>query len=93
MRTVVDLGNSNCTWCRDAMIKHLMTRPLVRQVHLDGTAGCLMVDHDYDSAVALLATVGEDLRGWVLADNGERIMVEVGVHEATECERAGRLDD
>jgi hypothetical protein len=95
MRTVVELGGSNCSWCRNAMIDRLMARPSVREVHFDGTAGCLMVDHDHDSLAALLAAVGEDLRGWELADNGERVMVKLAVHEAPDCHMprgAGHID-
>jgi hypothetical protein len=85
MRTFVELGNSNCTLCRDAVIDHLRTRPLVRQVHTNSTAGCLVVEHDHDSPAALLAVVEDDLRGWELADNGERVMVKLEVHEGTGC--------
>ncbi|HET9731513.1 MAG TPA: hypothetical protein VFP54_02455 [Acidimicrobiales bacterium] len=85
MRTVVELGNSNCTLCRDAVIDHLMTRPLVRQVHPDSSAGCLVVEHDHDSPAALLAVIEDDLRGWELADNGERVMVRLEVFEGARC--------
>jgi hypothetical protein len=73
MRTVIELANSNCTWCRDAMIDHPITRPLVRQVLVDSTTGCLVVDHDHDSPAALIAEVRDDLRGWVLAEDGEKV--------------------
>lgn len=85
MRTVVELGNSNCTLCRDAVIAHLMTRPLVTRVRPDSAAGCLVVEHDHDSPAALLAVIRDDLRGWKLADNGERVMVTLEVHEGTGC--------
>lgn len=85
MRTVVELGNSNCTLCRDAVIDHLMTRPLVRQVRPNSSAGCLSIEHDHDSAAALLAVIQDDLRGWELADNGERVMVTLDVHEGAAC--------
>jgi hypothetical protein len=94
MWTVVELGNSNCTLCRDAVIDHLITRPLVRQVHLNSTVGCLVVEHDHDSPAALLAVIQDDLRGWKLADNGERVMVKLEVHEGTGCvlhQRKGTL--
>jgi len=85
MRTVVELGNSNCTLCRDAVIDHLRTRPLVREVRSDSTVGCLVVEHDHDSPAALLAVVQDVLRGWELADNGERVMVTLEVHEGPGC--------
>jgi hypothetical protein len=85
MRTVVDLTNNNCTWCQDAMIARLRARPLVRGVHVSTSAGCLVVDHDHDSPAALMAEVRDNLRGWELADNGERVMVNLDVHERGEC--------
>ena len=85
MRTVVELANSNCTWCRDAMIDHLNARPLVRQVHVNATTGCLVVDHDHDSPAALIEEIHDDLRGWELAGNGERVMVDLDVHEEAHC--------
>lgn len=88
MRTVIELVDTNCTWCRDAMIEHLAIRPLVRGVHVNSTNGCLQVDHDHDSPAALMAEIRGDLRGWELADNGERIMVELAVHEVDHCPRS-----
>ena len=93
MRTVVELANSNCTWCRDAMIDHLMTRPLVRQVQVNSTTGCLVVDHDHDSPAALVAEVRDDLRGWVLAEDGEKVMVNLDAHEAADCPLHGMFED
>lgn len=85
MRTIIELTNSNCTWCRDTMIEHLTARPLVRQVHVNSTTGCLVVDHDHDSPTALLEEIHDDLRGWELADNGEKVMVDLGLHERLHC--------
>ncbi|MDQ6837716.1 MAG: hypothetical protein M3137_05080 [Actinomycetota bacterium] len=81
----MELSNSNCTWCRDALVDQLRTRPLVQAVHVNSTAGCLVVDHDHDSPKALVADVHRVLRGWELADNGERVMVTLDVHEAAHC--------
>lgn len=85
MLTVVQLANSNCPWCLRAMSDRLRARPLVRQVHLDFTAGCLVVDHDYDRPAGLVAEIHDHLRGWELADNGEAVMVDLDVHEEAEC--------
>jgi hypothetical protein len=67
------------------MIDHLNARPLMRQVHVNATTGCLVVDHDHDSPVALIEEIHDDLRGWELAGNGERVMVDLDVHEETHC--------
>lgn len=67
------------------MIAHLRVRQLVRVLHVSSRGGCLVVDHDHDSAAALVAEIGDDLRGWELADNGERVMVTLDVHERGEC--------
>lgn len=66
------------------MIGHLRVRPLVRAVHVSRSAGRLVVDHDHDSAAGLVAEIGDDLRGWELADNGERV-VTLDVHEQRAC--------
>lgn len=88
MRTIVGLANSNCSWCLKVMEDRLAARPLVHAVHLDFTAGCLVVDHHDDDPAALVAEIHDDLRGWTLADNGEAVMVDLGVHEEDECRRA-----
>ena len=75
MQTVVDLGNGNCTWCRDAMTAELWAQPAVHGVSAPSGTRCLVVDHDHDSTASLIAAIGDDLRGWELADNGERVMV------------------
>ncbi|MDQ2726911.1 MAG: hypothetical protein M3Y91_03375 [Actinomycetota bacterium] len=85
MRTVVQLENSNCVWCLRVMSDRLLARPLVQQVHVDSAAGCLVVDHDHDDPTALVADIHDDLRGWEAADNGEAVMVELAVHEESEC--------
>lgn len=93
MRTVVELANSNCTWCRDAMIDHLITRPLVRQVQVNSTTGCLGRRYDHDNPAALVAEVRDDLRGWVLAEDGEKVMVSLDAHEAADCPLHGMFED
>lgn len=85
MQTVVELDNSNCSWCLNMMATRLVARPLVRRVHLDARAGCLVVEHDHDDPAALVAEIHHDLRGWEAADNGEAVMVDLGVHEESEC--------
>jgi len=57
----------------------------VRQVRVDSTAGCLVVDHDCDDPIALVAEIHDDVRGWELAANGEAVMVDLDVHEESEC--------
>lgn len=88
MRTVVGLANSNCAFCLNLMSGRLAARPLVRSVHLDAAAGCLVVDHDHDDPEALVAQIHDDLRGWEVAENGERLMVDLGVHEESACPSA-----
>ncbi len=85
MRTVVQLANSNCAWCLNAMADNLGARPLVHGVEVNAAAGCLVVDHDHDDPAALLAEIHDDLRGWEQADNGEAVMVDLGVHEEAQC--------
>ncbi len=88
MRTIVGLANSNCSWCLNVMADRLAARPLVHAVHLDATSGCLVVDHDDDDPAVLVAEIHSNLRGWEMADNGEAVMVDLGVHEASACRRA-----
>jgi hypothetical protein len=88
MRTVVKLQNSNCVRCLDLMSTRLRARPLVSQVHVDASSGCLVVDHDHDDPAALIVQIHDDLRGWELADNGERVMVYLDVHQESECPAA-----
>jgi len=73
------------------MSDRLRARPLVRQVHLNSTAGCLVVDHDHDRPAGLVAEIHDHLRGWELADNGEAVMVDLDVHEESECRWATDL--
>jgi hypothetical protein len=91
VQTIVQLANSNCIWCLNAMAHQLRARPLVRRVHLDASAGCLVVDHDHDDPGALVAGIEHDLRGWELAGNGEVVMVDLAVHEESRCRWAGTV--
>ncbi len=91
MRTVVQLSNSSCPWCLRAWSDRLLARTLVRQVHVNSTAGCLVVDHDHDDPARLVAEIHDDLRGWEPADNGEAVMVDLDVHEESECRWATAL--
>ena len=84
-RTIVQLGNSNCTSCLNAMADHLRAHTLVRRVQLNQAAGCLVVDHDRDDVAAMIAEIAHDVRGWELAGNGEVVMVELDVHEELQC--------
>jgi len=88
MHTLVTLGNSNCPWCLNAMMERLRARPLVRDVRSNTTDGCLEIDHDYAEEADLVAGIHDDLRGWVTADNGEAVMVELDVHPVDQCRYA-----
>ncbi len=44
-----------------------------------------MVDHDSDDPALLVAEIHRNLRGWEMADNGEAVMVDLGVHEVSAC--------
>ncbi len=70
------------------MSTRLRARPLVSQVHVDASSGCLVVDHDHDDPAALVAQIHDDLRGYELADNGERVMVYLDVHQESDCPTA-----
>ena len=60
-------------------------------MHLNASAGCLVVDHEHDDPGALIAGIQHDLRGWELAGNGERVMVDLAVHEESQCRWAGTV--
>lgn len=90
MQTVVTLENSNCSWCLNAMAERLRTRPLVHTVDVDAAAGRVVVEHDHDSPAALVVDIHDDLRGWVIAENGEAVMVDLAVHEESECRGSPR---
>ncbi|MDQ6785011.1 MAG: hypothetical protein M3063_16560 [Actinomycetota bacterium] len=71
------------------MAERLVARPLVRAVQINLAAGCLVVDHGHDNPAALVAEIHDDLRGWEQADNGETVMVDLDVHEESQCRWAG----
>ena len=85
MRTLVELSNSNCPWCLNALLEELAGRERVTAVHSDASRGCLVVEHEHDDPAALLTVVRHDMRAVALADNGERVMVSVDAHEADRC--------
>jgi hypothetical protein len=89
MRTVVQLGNSNCGWCLDAITRRLRAQTSVRRVRINATAGCLVVDHNYDDPTALIEDIRKNVRGWELAANGEVVMVDLDIHEEAQCRWAG----
>ncbi len=72
------------------MVEQLRARPLVCHVHLNASEGCLIFDHEHDDPRALIARIQHDLHGWELADNGERVMVDLAVHEDHSADGQGR---
>ena len=84
MRTLVRLENSNCPRCHARMLGVLRETEGVEHVASDFASGCLVVDHqdDPEMLVSLIATAD---RAVAVAPNGERVMVPVDGHEATEC--------
>lgn len=84
MRTLVELSNSNCPWCLNALVDQLRRNPSVDDVRSDAHSGCLVVDHHSIDPGALLGAI-ETLRAWEVAGNGERVMVNVDAHPATRC--------
>lgn len=91
MRTLVRLENSNCPRCHTRMLGVLRETKGVEHVASDFATGCLVVDHqdDPEMLVSLIATAD---RAVAIAPNGERVMVPVDGHEATECrEPPGRV--
>jgi len=93
MQTIVQLGNSNCGSCLNAMADHLRTQSLVRRVRLNQAKGCLVVDHERADPSSLIAEIAKDVRGWELASNGEVVMVELDVHEEFECPWREKMSD
>ena len=85
MHTIIDLGNSNCSWCLNALAEHLRANDLVGEVHTNASTGCLEVDHDLDDPTKVIAVIAQDLRGSIQASNGESVLVALDPHVATEC--------
>jgi hypothetical protein len=92
-QTVVRLGDTNCPWCLNAMVDRLRSRPRVREVKINASAGCLELLHDHDDAAALLADIGDVLRGSVEAGNGEIVMVGLDAQIVSQCGWPGHLDE
>jgi len=93
MQTIVQLGNSNCGSCLNAMADHLRGQSLVRRVRLNQATGCLVVDHERADPSSLIAEIRGIVRGWELAGNGEVVIVELDVHEERECRWRERVSD
>lgn len=84
-QTLIEFRGANCTWCLNYAISHLRSRHAVRAVQVQAGMGCIEVDHDADDLDELLPDVRADLRGWQRADNAERVLVDLQVHEAGQC--------
>ena len=93
VQTIVQLGNSNCGWCLNAMSDHLRAQSLVGRVQLNQATGCLVVDHERADPSSLIAQISGIVRGWELASNGEVVIVELDVHEERECRWRERVSD
>jgi hypothetical protein len=85
VHTIIDLGNSNCSWCLSAMAEHLRANDLVGEVRINASTGCLEADHDFDDPASVIATITQNLRGSVQASNGESVLVALHPHVASEC--------
>jgi len=85
MHTLVRVENANCSWCMNAVRDELLARPLVRDVQMSATAGCLEVEHDHDDPSALTGLLQQSLRGWQVADNGEIVQVTTNPTLTGEC--------
>lgn len=85
MHTVIDLGNSNCPTCLNAMVDDLRAHPQVASVHSNAAIGCLEVEHDFDDPAMIIVTIRDDLRGSVQASNGELGMFELQAHIGSRC--------
>jgi len=75
MRTLIRVENANCTYCMNAVRDELLARPLVHNVHMSPTPGCLEVDHDHDDTSALTGLLERSLRGWQVESNGEIVEI------------------
>lgn len=84
-RTVIEFKGANCSWCLNNTLSHLRSHRSVLSAHVREGTGCIEVDHDAGDADELLGGVHADLRGWQSADNGERVMVDLHVHESSDC--------
>lgn len=85
MRTLIELGNSNCPWCLNSMVDDLRASPHVFGVRSNAAYGCLEVDHDLDDPADVVVIIRDDLRGSIQASNGEVTMIELHPHPSAEC--------
>ncbi len=84
-RTLIEFSGANCSWCLNTTLVHLRSHQSVRSARVREGAGCVEVDHDAGDLDELLTGLNADLRGWQKADNGERVMVNLRVHEESQC--------
>jgi hypothetical protein len=89
VRTVVELGNTNCPWCLNAMVDRLRSRSGVLDVKVNASSGCLEVIHDHDDVAALLVDIGDVLRGSIEVGNGDVVMVGLDAQVASDCRWVG----
>lgn len=85
MQTMILVQNANCSYCMNAVKDDLLARPQVREVQMNATAGCLVVDHDHDDPAALIALLHQSLHGWQVASNGEIIEVTTDSVISDQC--------
>ncbi len=84
-RTTIEFRKSNCAWCINNTAAELRSMTPVREVRLRPDVGCIEVDHEFADPRQLLDGVRRGLHRWVLADNGERMIVDVDAHPSAEC--------
>lgn len=84
-RTVIEFSGANCVWCLNNTLAHLRSHESVLSARLQKGTACIEVDHDAGDLDELLAGLQADLRGWQRADNGERVIVDLQVHDSSEC--------
>lgn len=82
---VIEFRGANCTWCLNTLLGHLRGCNSVVSATLHAGTGCIEVRADAADLDDLLAALEVDLRGWNQADNGERVMVQLAVHESQQC--------
>lgn len=83
--TLIEFHGANCTWCLNNMLTHLRSHDSVISAEFRAGSGCIEVDHNATDFDEILNGVQADLRGWRQADNGERVMVDLDVHSASQC--------
>ena len=85
MHTAIDLGNSNCPTCLNAMVDDLRAHPQVTRVHSNAAIGCLEVEHNFEDPAEIIDSIRANLRGSVQASNGELGMFELQAHIGSRC--------